>query len=125
MSTLDQTLETEKWLARRAELVAAGRLVQNDDGSVTYTLAWPFDDPVKGERIERLTLRRPKAKHLRQATSEARGDEAKAIDRLLMSITGLAPVTLGEVDGEDYVVAVQLTGDFTEGRPLTGRTPSA
>ncbi len=122
MNLLEQ-LQLEEWKKRAAELVAAGRLKTNADGSAEYTLAWPVRDPVENRELTQLTIRRPKAKDL-QKLDKVAGDVAKTRE-LVVILTGLDPVAVGELDAEDYVVCAQVAGDFIEGRRLTGPTPSA
>lgn len=90
----------------------------NSDGSITLTLQFPFDD-ISGERVETITLKRLKARHLRKMSAAPNMDEMLDIAQ---QVSGMIPKDFNEIDGADTIKVMEIVSNFLENGPQTGKT---
>lgn len=99
-----------------------------DFGPITYTLVVPIEITTKKagvestNRIEELTIRRPKAKDMR-ALDSAKGDMAQTL-LMIERLTGLQKHEVDEIDMMDVHHIGEIFGGFTPPGQSTGGTSS-
>lgn len=83
------------------------RLTVGDDGAVTWTLSYPVKTG-DGE-IDKITLRRPKAREIKAIKGKTDGDKTLWI---IAQLSGVAPPHLDDLDGEDFAVLGRVFAAF-------------
>lgn len=73
------------------------------------TLQYPIER--NGETINEITLRRPKAKDLKNMEKHTGGDITRSI-HMVADLTGLDIATIEELDGEDFQHLNDKVGSF-------------
>lgn len=96
--------------------------------SVVYELKHPIEiksakDGTVIETIARLTLRRPKGRHLK-ATDRVQGEAAKTL-ALIAACAEIPPSAADEIDLEDVTALGEIVEGFSGAPRRTGETSSA
>lgn len=84
-------------------------------------IEFELSEPIQahGETITKLTLARPKVKHLKVVDS-VEGDIEKSI-ALIAELSGLPPSSVEEIDGVDFAKLSETLGKYLKkGAPKTG-----
>ncbi len=102
---------------------------ENEDGSVTVPLAFPVTyrtrvqgQPEQVHELHELTLKRPKARHLRQLAGIQ--DDVVASLKLIEAISGQPAPVIDELDGADLERITEATDRFFGRSRPTGRSGS-
>ncbi|USH01055.1 phage tail assembly protein [Grimontia kaedaensis] len=75
----------------------------------TITLDYPID--VEGERIDVITLRRPKARDLKHMETAKGGEIAKSIG-LIANLAELPPSAIDDLDASDFQTVSDVVAGF-------------
>lgn len=87
-----------------------------DDGSIRLRLEWPIENG--SETVSAITLKRPKAKHLR-GISGGELTTGQAID-LAGKLAALESHILDDIDGSDVMRIAETLGVFFPDSPAAG-----
>ncbi len=105
---------------KRLDFPEAERNTSNEDGSTTVRLHYPITDGKA--TVDRLTVKRPKAKDLRKM-DEAKGNVGKEL-RLMEALTNVTVNDLGELEAEDFANVDEVINSYMGKRQPTGETSS-
>lgn len=87
-------------------------IAKNDDGSVTVTLAFPIKHD--GQDLDKVTLRRPKAKDFRLMGKQSGTDVDKSL-WLIGALSGLPSGSTDQIDAADMAEFGEVIEGFTKG----------
>ena len=77
------------------------------DGKVEYTLLFPIE--WGDDEISKLTLKRPKAKHIKHLSDRS---DLGAILRIVSKVSGLSQAIIDELDSKDATALADLMGEL-------------
>ncbi len=98
----------------------------NEDGSLTYTLRYPFTAVFRNGNQEReqefsqLTFRRVNGGDLRQITKIK--DDMEVMVVIFKRLAGITDPIFDKIDGEDIEKAMEAIEDFLPGAQKTGKS---